>query len=1386
MDVQRWLSSQGLQQYAEAFAAERIDEDALRGLTEDDLKALGVSARGDRKRLLAAIAALPQTTASDDEAALRAFVDCWPSVLALPLKDYLDEADPRIKLWAACDLVELILRFLVMVGVARAARDGVVPDGVAKVLAKHIEHPTLWDWRRMADALARGAQRTDSFSAKADLFLLDVLAPLLAGSIKPPSAESSLARLRNRLAHGAGITKKQAKHLLEAWKSPFEAAIAQASWLGEMTLLVRPLGNEWGELRGLTVQPISIAAPATEVDRVVTSGMYVAYGERLLALWPLGLYGPPKKAGADAPESEPAPQVYARRGEMHLEYTPLGEGEECESIGDAEALMGFVRLFQIDRTRAEIVGESYTVRGFEQDMRKDSDRLLGRQEVIGTLERSVRDTANGVIWVTGTAGVGKSFVMSRVAIDLLEEGPKGWLILPYRFRIVDSRCSRESFLRFARERIDSWLDRPFEEGEAERVSGERSQPIDRFKNSLEAVPADRRVLFILDGLDEITERDPEFAREVPLALRQHNVLWVCCGRPQSGLQEAFRRAKAIEPFTGGLPRMTKEDIREMLVEKLGPLRRRLLRGDRDKGDEVVNLFVDRVEKNSDGLPIYVKYVVGDVLSGLLSPDAPGQLPPSLAQYHAELLRRLQVGDLHQVLTPLAATLAVAREPLTVEELAALLARRSFVKPDEAGVALVAKAMSAIESMVRLAPEPDGGEGYALWHQSLREHMFTSPDVSMAIATARQAMADAGLRPAGDAAERYLYRQGVGHLLADGRRSEALALMMDSTYAIARALRLPNSTGVEGYVKDLIDWLLPSRSAPELRQAVAEFSPLFDRFVAEILSMRSPRLAHWVAQVICFRLAPALAERVGGRAAARIVLTKSTTLYQKLVETDSSNADYLQELAAIKMSNALNDLMKPAEEAKQAKARLADSLQLVRRLLAKEPEDERLLLHLLWIHINRGDIPLPRSAASALEEYARALSIAAGLCDRRPDDPAFLHALAVCHMRQGASLRAVGSQESEQCYLRAKEVAQRALKVDPHDIELQQDLIAAYEGIASLHEPRDPDEALVLHRRALSLAEALLKRDPENAASSLIVVRVSVRVGHLVGAEERAALYQRALDIVRVLHGADPEFAVYQRYRASLSVLCASEVADNDLTQAQSLYLEAINAYQNLAARNPFDRHLREQVVGLYFMLGKNTRRTAPAIAAEWFIKGAGELEPLVVANPTSAGYQGDLVRFYAALSDLTREADPKRCCEWTAKAVTASEGLVALLPQEATVHRAAGALCCLLGRRVEAIDPTEMIYWYRKGIAYIKRAVVLSPDNLKMQRELARNCGALATAIASSNLVEARELYGQAMAITERLASVSEEDRALHALIALGSSVLAGSKGDGSQKSGEN
>ena len=97
MDVAAWLKNLGLGQYETAFRDNGIGEAVLPHLTVEDLKEIGVATVGERRMLLAAIAALGSRTSSDATALLR------PP--ARPKKDLELSAERRPITVLFCDLV---------------------------------------------------------------------------------------------------------------------------------------------------------------------------------------------------------------------------------------------------------------------------------------------------------------------------------------------------------------------------------------------------------------------------------------------------------------------------------------------------------------------------------------------------------------------------------------------------------------------------------------------------------------------------------------------------------------------------------------------------------------------------------------------------------------------------------------------------------------------------------------------------------------------------------------------------------------------------------------------------------------------------------------------------------------------------------------------------------------------------------------------------------------------------------------------------------------------------------------------------------------------------------------------------------------------------------
>src|SRR5579863_5098996 len=80
MDVGGWLRTLGLEKYEGAFRENEIDETVLPNLTAEDLKELGISALGHRRKLLDAIAALRADTGVKSPSTDAAITSIAPSV----------------------------------------------------------------------------------------------------------------------------------------------------------------------------------------------------------------------------------------------------------------------------------------------------------------------------------------------------------------------------------------------------------------------------------------------------------------------------------------------------------------------------------------------------------------------------------------------------------------------------------------------------------------------------------------------------------------------------------------------------------------------------------------------------------------------------------------------------------------------------------------------------------------------------------------------------------------------------------------------------------------------------------------------------------------------------------------------------------------------------------------------------------------------------------------------------------------------------------------------------------------------------------------------------------------------------------------------------------
>lgn len=730
------------------------------------------------------------------DGSLISLADRLPSVIAFPFHEYLLETNPNMKLWHACDTIELAFRLFFMLGIADIiSRQKTFPKELAKKLKNNIEMPTLGKWKAMALEVSKEITNDSTVNELMNC-IKNEWTSFCDGEAKPKTIYTSFIELRNNLAHGGGITKIVAQNLINLWACPFEELIKKTEWLTEILLIVKKADGGYGLLRGHVAEPENFSPETRELAESLKNSfsrgeeiVVVRKGTSLsLRIWPLALFGSPKlpvDSINKPPERKFTPQMYVRRGESSLHFTPIGSPELCHSESGLITLEDFEDLFRL-RSTDNNQNSEYKVFGFESDIRKDSASMVGRKSEIDEILNILNNQSEGVFWLTGQAGSGKSFLIARIAEELLSAASNNTLILPYRFKNNDRRrCGREPFLQFIMERLNPWLKNKKYKFNNDFNFNEMFNELKKLLENL----SDRNIIFIIDGLDEINELDQKFASDVILKLKLTGVIWLCAGRPIPSLDKLFSPDRCRHIFPGGIKPMGSADIRAMIIEKIGPLRRNnILIGDieNDSG-KIENPFIEKVKKNSEGLPIYVKYVIGDILNNKFRAlDVGEDLPPSLDEYYEKLLNDHKISDLNFVLTPLACILAIAKEPLSKDELLMIL-NYGKVLTDRTGDQILDQALSRLGPMIRSVKKQKLIDGFMLYHLTLKRHLFQSDQISGAIELAykniHEMICDKTLWK-GKAAS-YLLRWGIKHLIESPKMDEVERLLTDLDFIEAK-------------------------------------------------------------------------------------------------------------------------------------------------------------------------------------------------------------------------------------------------------------------------------------------------------------------------------------------------------------------------------------------------------------------------------------------------------------------------------------------------------------------------------------------------------------------------------------------------------------------------
>lgn len=752
----------------------------------------------------------PSSNAEFEDTLTQIDLSRLPSMIAIPLQDLENETHPVVQLWHVCDTVEMLLRFCVAIGAG--VLDGSLSDTVARVLVDRIERPTLHQWFEMARAIAFEEIIDAPVPEMRDIFD-SIILPLLIGEPSQTHADpaSSVIALRNSLAHGAGFGRRAAENILPGHIRRLHEAIVALPWLEDVVPFVCDEDGQVRVLRGADpsqwLQPTVPTPLQAYLGTSAPGNVSIFRNDRIFSVFPIHAFTrsePPRARGSGSslpPRSWP--MVYSRRVGRRLEMTTLGCSLPTAELRN-DAVSQFELLFRL-RDRDALRGAMPS--DFRDEFTEESRSLVGRHQIVAAVLRQVRASNNEVLWLHGAPGMGKSAVLSRIAIELDADEGRGRRLVAWRFRAGDVRATRQRFLRYAIDRLESWKSL----GVGRSALGDDPDVLEeRLAHLLKQVTEPASVVFVLDGLDEIARVDPGF---VNLPLRLLGAVWLCAGRPDPVPLSAFAPGRCKWVFSpDGLPPLEPKSVAEWLKRDAPPALRDMIV--REERNGCVSQWVSEVSARSGGLAAYIRLVVDDLQTHEL---VVGQLPPDgLEAYFERLLDRAGADDPAALLPATLATIALSVEAPDIESLEEVLHRAGALQSTnrEAHAGIVAEAITRARSMLRVVVV-DGVERFLPYHDEFARHLSSTPRLNNARAVARRGLCLLA-RGASDTQSsqvlEFAFSTGIRQLISFDASDVAREVFFDFDY-LMRRLDTADTNSMGQILRDL--------------DAVANVSPLCD-------------------------------------------------------------------------------------------------------------------------------------------------------------------------------------------------------------------------------------------------------------------------------------------------------------------------------------------------------------------------------------------------------------------------------------------------------------------------------------------------------------------------------------------------------------------------------
>lgn len=782
------LSSHALDEYLFIFSNLFDDSDIpwtledLCQISTDEYRDLGVTKITHIKRIQSILKNLQsQSHLSTIPKSTQGYAfDDLNALIHPAFQEYLTEQEPKSKLLDMCTVIELAYKLLAIYGLLILHQNKKIDNELKLHLSQRLKVPTVKSWIDITTLIyskylkSVGFRPIAKYVTKLNSFLI---IDVKGDSLDP---QNSFLALRNSLAHG-GINSANAMELIEQWGKSFETIITKKSVLTEIHLAI--LKNEKSELL-----KVNTLEKQLKDQKNNNANLGLIFNNTSIKLKPFIVAG---KVNLSTIKTSHDLQIYSRTLNKSIGFT---SHFSSAFISDrSKPVVNFIHdLFNYKKEIIKI--HKYPDQSHK--IQEQSKFIWGRdEEAIKIIDELNSSSGYECLTVFGVAGSGKSSVFLKVADALITKSSNksSNLIIPYIFNATEvGESSRIDFLNYCNERIQSHFGIKDEEVDSyfkDHHPDLRKTPSNLFL-ILNKIIDDNRiglVKIVIDGLDEVVKRDKFFIdRTILIAFNQsikfNSLQWLVFSRKEPSITSQFKKIKSKDIFSL-LPKMTEPDMRLLILNEINmpPIQKKIIQLDKDTSDSghSKNAFISAVMKKADGYPLYVKYLINDLRSNKYPTLDIDDLPNSLDQYHEQIIKELAIGDLALRLTPITVILALAKEPLSEEEIYSIYID---AYPRHADRKKFNEALDHLSFLLTIESDIENESGYVLHHQSLRDFLLNSPQLLLEMQTFKTVFSELSSQPEKYlATKKYFYRCGYKHLIDDQKLSQLQSNFSNFTY-----------------------------------------------------------------------------------------------------------------------------------------------------------------------------------------------------------------------------------------------------------------------------------------------------------------------------------------------------------------------------------------------------------------------------------------------------------------------------------------------------------------------------------------------------------------------------------------------------------------------------